>query len=103
MEEELCKLTLVYPPSIEEVIIELLLTAEPALTGFTTWAADGHGLDFGEATIAERVRGRVTRRVMLLILPRARLIPLLETVRTKAAAPHLAYWVVPVESFGRLS
>ena len=103
MEEQLCKLTLVYPPSVEDLIIELLLTAEPPLKGFTTWAADGHGLDFAEATVAERVRGRVRRSVMVLVLPRSRLPTLLEAVRINAGVPHVAYWVEPVESFGRLS
>ncbi len=103
MEQELCKLTLVYPPDVEELIIELLLTADPPLKGFTTWPADGHGLDFSEASVAERVRGRVRRRVMLLVLPRSRLPALLETVRLNAGAPHTAYWVEPVDSFGRLA
>lgn len=102
MEEQLCKLTLVYPPAAEDTIIELLLAAEPPHKGFTTWSADGHGLDFGEASAGERVRGRISRSVMVLVMPRARLSSLLETIRTKAAAPHLAYWVEPVESFGRL-
>ncbi len=102
MEEELCKLTLVYPPAAEDTIVELLLTAEPPLKGFTTWSADGHGLDFGEASTAERVRGRIRRSVMALVIPRERLPSMLETIRTEAAAPHLAYWVEPVESFGRL-
>lgn len=103
MAEQLCKLTLVYPPSVEETIIGLLLAADPPLGGFTTWSADGHGLDFRDTTVAERVRGRVRRSVMVLVMPRSRLTPLLETIRTKASAPHLAYWVEPVEDFGRLS
>ncbi len=103
MAEQLCKLTLVYPPSAEDTIIELLLTADPPLGGFTTWTADGHGLDFDVATVAERVRGRVSRRVMTLVMPRSRLPTLLDDIRVKAGAPHLAYWVEPVESFGRLS
>jgi Protein of unknown function (DUF3240) len=102
MEEKLCRLTLVYPPAAEETIIELLLAAEPPLKGFTTWQADGHGLDFSEASMAERVRGRIRRSVMVIVMPRTRLEPLLETIRTEAAAPHLAYWIEPVESFGRL-
>jgi hypothetical protein len=39
---------------------------------------------------------------MVIVLPRPRVAPLLETVRTQAGAPHLAYWVEAVESFGRL-
>lgn len=102
MEEDLCRLTLVYPPAAEDAIVGLLLAAEPPLKGFTTWLAEGHGLDFSEASTAERVRGRMRRTVMAVVLPRGRLAPLLETIRTEAAAPHLAYWVEPVESFGRL-
>ena len=103
MAQQLCKLTLVFPPSVEEKIIELLLTADPPLGGFTTWSADGHGLDFSDATGAERVRGRVSRSVMALVIPRSRLPSLLETIRMKVNVPHLAYWVEPVEDFGRLS
>jgi hypothetical protein len=102
MEEKLCKLTLVYPPAAEDAIVELLLAAEPPLKGFSTWPADGRGLDFGDASTSERVRGRIRRCVMVLVLERSRLAALLETVRTQAGAPHLAYWVEPVESFGRL-
>jgi hypothetical protein len=103
MEKQLCKLTLVYPSGIEELIIELLLAADPPLKGFTTWSADGHGSDFAEATVGEQVRGRVKRSVMVLVMPRVRLSSLLETIRTRAAVPHLAYWVEPVECFGRLT
>jgi hypothetical protein len=101
--EQICKLTLVFPRSLEETIIEILLNADPPLGGFTTWAADGHGLDFSDATVAERVRGRVSRSVMVLVMPRSRLPSLLDAIREKAGAPHLAYWVEPVESFGRLA
>jgi hypothetical protein len=103
MEEQICKLTLVYPPSIEELIIELLLNADPPLKGFTTWGGDGHGLDFSDATVAESVRGRVRRNVMVLVIVRSRLPSLLETIRVNVGVPHLAYWVESVEHFGRLS
>ena len=103
MEKQLCKLTLVYPTAIEELIVELLLAADPPLKGFTIWSADGHGSDFAEATVGEQVRGRVKRGVMVLVIPRVRLPSLLETVRTKADVPHLAYWVEPVVCFGRLT
>jgi hypothetical protein len=91
MEKQLCKLTLVYPSGIEELIVELLLAADPPLKGFTTWS------------VGEQVRGRVKRSVMVLVMPRMRLSSLLETIRTRAAVPHLAYWVEPVECFGRLT
>ena len=69
MDQSACKLTLVYPPAAEDHIVELLLNADPPLSGFTTWRAEGHGHDFGKASVRERVRGRVARGVLVLILP----------------------------------
>ncbi len=103
MDQSPCKLTLVYPPSAEDCIVELMLSCEPPLSGFTTWKAEGHGHDFANASVRERVRGRVMRGVLSVIVPRARLAALLEDIRTRAAIANLAYWVEPVEAFGRLA
>jgi hypothetical protein len=102
MDQSPCKLTLIYPPTGEDCIVELMLNTEPPLTGFTTWKAEGHGHDFDNASVHERVRGRVLRGVLSVIVPRERLAPLLDDIRTKASIPNLAYWVEPVEAFGRL-
>jgi hypothetical protein len=103
MDQSPCKLTLVFPPAAEDHIIELLLNADPPLSGFTTWRAEGHGHDFGNASVRERVRGRVARGVLVLILPRARLSSVLEDIRSRAGIPNLAYWTEPIEAFGRLA
>ncbi len=84
MDQSACKLTLVYPPDSEDCLVELMLAAEPPLTGFTTWKAEGHGHDFNRASVRERVRGRVMRGVLVLILPRARLTSLLDDIRTQS-------------------
>ena len=102
MDRFACKLTLVYPPAAEDHIVELLLDADPPLSGFTTWRAEGHGHDFGNASVRERVRGRVARGVLVLILARSRLPSVLEDIRLKAGVPNLAYWIEPIEAFGRL-
>jgi len=51
----------------------------------------------------EQVRGRISRGILVVALVRARLAPLLEEIRVKAAIPDLVYWSEPVEAFGRLS
>lgn len=102
MDQSLCKLTLIYPLAAEDRIVETLLAADPPLPGFTTFVADGHGLDFSSASAAERVRGRVRRGVLMIILPRVRLAALLELVATGAPVPRLMHWVEPIESCGRL-
>lgn len=103
MDQSICKLTLVYPTSGEDRLIELMLESDPPLTGFTTLAADGHGHDFADATIAERVRGRVKRGVLVAVMTRNRAERLLGEIQDKAAIPHLAYWIEPVTAFGRLA
>lgn len=103
MDQSACKLTLVLPVTAEDRIVELLLESEVPITGFTTWAAEGHGHDFGDATASERVRGRVKRRVLAAVMSRERADALLEEIRQKAPIPHLAFWIEPVERFGRLS
>ncbi len=77
MDQSVCKLTLVYPVSAEDQIVELLLDCDPPLSGFTTWVADGHGHDFANADTAELVRGRVKRGFLVTVLPRSRLPKLL--------------------------
>lgn len=103
MDNALCKLTLVYPPSIEETVVELLLLADPPLYGFTTWAAEGHGLDFSLASANERVRGRIKRGIMVLVLLRSRLPQLTELLKTHVKASGAAFWIEPVEQFERLA
>ena len=102
MGQPLCKLTLVYPPTSEDQVIEVLLSIKPPIQGFTSWIADGHGLSFSEASANERVRGRVKRGVLVVIMPRDRADALLDVIRTDIAVPRLAYWIEPVETFGRL-
>ncbi len=103
MDKSLCKLTLVFPPRGEDLVIEFLLRAEPPINGFTTWIADGHGLEFTEASVNERVRGRVKRSVLVAILTRQRAANLLDGLRENAGIADLAHWIEPVDSFGRLT
>jgi hypothetical protein len=103
MDQSLCKLTLIYPPASETHIVELMMNSDPPLPGFTTWDAEAHGDSFDTASMRERVRGRIARGVLVVVLPRARLAPLLEEIRIKAAIPDLVYWTEAVETFGRLS
>lgn len=102
MDQSACRLTLVYPPDAEDAIVELMLSIEPALGGFTTWLAEGHGHDFTNASTRERVRGRVVRGMLTVIAPRRQIPAILEEVRAKAGIANLAYWVEPVAAFGRL-
>jgi hypothetical protein len=102
MDKPIGKLTLVYPPAAEDMIMELMLKADPPLTGLTTSTAEGHGHDFSKASTSERVRGRIRRGVLTVVAPRERFAALLEDIRINAAIVNLVYWIEPVEAFGRL-
>lgn len=97
------RLTLVFPPGVESVLLELLLDIEPPLPGFTVVAAEGHGADFGQASLREQVRGRVARRMLLMVLPAERIASLIADLRTALPNPHVTWWVEPVSAFGRLA
>lgn len=100
---ELQKLTLAFPPAVEAQLVRFLLERRPALPGFTTIAAGGHGADFATASIEEQVRGLVKRRLLLLVLP-AESVPGLVTALCQAIPnPHVTWWVEPVLGFGRLA
>lgn len=103
MGADLCRLTLVYPPVSETALVELILSVDPPLPGFTTWRGAGHGHGFEEATHGERVSGRVSRGVLTSIMPRATAEMMLERIRSEAPVPHLAFWIEPVLAAGRLT
>ena len=102
MNQDLCKLTLVYPAPAEDKIVDFFLDARRALEGCTSLRAEGHCMDFGQSSVRERVRGRIERNMLIVVLRRAQLKGLLDDLRAQAAVPDLVYWVEPVEDYGRL-
>lgn len=100
---DLQRLTLVFPPNVEERLLELLLEQEPPLPGFTVVAGEGHGADFATASLREQVRGRVARRIVLMVLPAESIEQLIGRLRATLPNPHVTWWVEPVVAFGRLA
>ena len=97
------KLTLVYPQRAEDRIVEFMLESTPKIEGFTTLRAEGHGHDFTTASVSERVRGRVARGMLIAIMTKDRADALLAELQEKAPLPHMAYWLEPIRSFGRMA
>jgi hypothetical protein len=101
MHHDLCKLTLVFPVAAEDRILEHLLDSEPPLPGFTSLRAEGHGASFEGVSTREMVRGRVDRRMVVMVLSQARIDSLLADLHEHCPIPDLAYWVESVERFGQ--
>jgi hypothetical protein len=102
MDKFLCKLTFVCPPDSADRIVELMLSLDPPIPGFTTWDVEGHGFGFAGATVSERVRGRIKKNLITAVIERADAERLLQIVAQKAPVPHLTFWIEPIERFGRL-
>ena len=98
-----CKLTIAFPPDLEDDIVECLLDLPDDVGGFSVVSAEGHGHGFARASVRERVRGRVARRLLYVILEQPRVPTVLERLRATVRSPSVAYWVEPVLDFGRLA
>jgi len=95
------RLTLVFPPAIEEALTETLITA-PQAPGFTLLHAQGHGNDFPHASTAEQVRGSIDRRIVWIVIESAALQPLLESIRARVRSHDVVWWTESVLERGRL-
>ncbi|NCT66046.1 MAG: DUF3240 domain-containing protein [Rhodanobacteraceae bacterium] len=100
---ELRRLNLIFPPTLEDAVVAALLDRTPALPGFTTLRAEGHGSDFARASVREQVRGHVARRVLWMVLPREEVETVLAELRQRLPSREITWWTEIVEGFGRLA
>ena len=98
---DLVRLSLVFPPRLETALTEALV-AGAGLPGFTLLQAEGHSSDFSTASAAEQVHGRVQRRVLWMLLPRAQVDTVLAALRGQVDAQEERWWIEPVLAMGRL-
>ena len=98
---DLVRLSLVFPPRLETALTEALV-AGAGLPGFTLLQAEGHSSDLSTASAAEQVHGRVQRRVLWMLLPRAQVDTVLAALRGQVDAQEVRWWIEPVLAMGRL-
>jgi hypothetical protein len=103
MQTELKRLTLVAPRALEEELVTILLDMQPALPGFTTTPVAGHGENFDDASVRERVRGRIDRVLLWLVLPAEAVTRVLTALNAALPRSDVVWWIEPVERMGRLS
>ena len=99
---EQVRLNLVFPPNLEDAVTTALM-ADPTLPGYTMLHAEGHSSDFAHASIREQVRGRVDRRVLWVVIERARLDSVLAALRERIASKDVRWWAELVVAQGRLA
>lgn len=99
-----CCLTLICHKSMEERLVDDLLEYPELVTGFTVTRIEGNSQNEKLHSMTEQVRGRSQRIEIRAVMN-------LDDAQTlvahlKVAEPSLeevAYWVVPVIEFGRLT
>ena len=98
-----CLLTLVFPPSLEEDVIGLLLEHPQWAARFICFRGDGHGQAMPLSASAELVRGRTPRLIVQMIVARNEVRALLAELHRAVASPEVAYWLVELAESGRLA
>lgn len=96
-------LTLTIPVSLEEDLLDFLLTHPKWAGGFTVVAAQGLGQGAPLATAMELVHGRSARKLVLIAGRQPDLALLLAALAAEIPSPHVAYWTSPLQSCGRLA
>jgi len=96
-----CCLTLSFPSSLEEPILNQLLEHPEWVEGFSTTRIEGHGQAGIAHGTAELVRGRAGRVHAQIVLNGEDAQALLAHLRAALPNPEVAYWLTPVMEFGR--
>ncbi len=98
-----CLLTLVFPPSLEENVIGLLLEHPKWAARFVCTHVQGHGQAMALAASSDLVRGRAPRLMVQLVTGHTEVQALLAAFRTAVPSPEVGYWVVELAQYGRLA
>jgi hypothetical protein len=94
-------LTLNVAPALEEHLFDWLLARDDA-TGFTSYAAHGHGARDDRLSVAEQVSGRQRRLEIRVELRASELDGLLAALARDHGGADLHWFVVPIVRSGRL-
>lgn len=87
------------PPVLEEDLVDYLLS-HPAIDGFTSFAAAGHGAAGSSLSIAEQVTGR-RRRIQFEIIMAGDRVHEVTQGLSAAVGPDIVFWQTPVQGLGR--
>ena len=99
--EERVAIAINVAPAFEERVVDWLL-ARDAASGFTSYAAFGHGARQNELSLAEQVQGRQRRVEFRIELPSGVLDAFIATLTASFAGTDLYYYVTPVVRSGHL-
>jgi hypothetical protein len=94
-------LTLIAPPSLEENLVDWLLSREGRY-GFTSFPVAGHSGQHRGLSLGEQVEGRKKQIRFEMHVQQAELEALLGGLKQDFAGTCLHYWVAPIKECGTL-
>ncbi len=95
-------LSIVISPSIEDAFVDLLLEHD-AVSGFTSFAVNGHGVSVHSLTPAEQVAGHQRQRLFQTYLPQPQAHELIDNLKQHFAGSGIHYWMIPLVGAGRVA
>lgn len=95
------RMNLLFPPQLETLVTETL-SADPRMPGYTLIHAEGHTSSFARASDAERVRGRVEKRLLWLVIRAEEKDVVLELLRAHLGSGKLRWWTEAILDTGAL-
>lgn len=101
MSRESYLITINVPPSLEEAMVDCLLTFETA-QGFSSFPVSAHDHRNEGLSIAEQVTGRQRKIRFQMYIGKNDLPALLNKIKSDFAGSGLHYWVVPVLEHGEV-
>jgi hypothetical protein len=91
--------TLNVSPSLEEAVVDCLLTLESE-HGFSSFPVSSHDHRNEGLSLAEQVTGRQRKIRFQMYVPEQRLASLLAQLRSEFSGSGIRYWVMPVVENG---
>ena len=92
-------ITINVPPSIEESIVDCLLTFESA-TGFSSFNINAHDHKNEGFSLAEQVTGRQNKVRFQMYVQEQDLQALLAKLKENFAGAGIQYWILPIDDSG---
>lgn len=102
MKQPDCSLTIVFPKSLEDELIDLLLERPEWVAGFTITQVEGKGRTVRLSGVVEEVKGRARRVQVQTLINCEHARALIAYLRSALPNPEVAYWLAPIIEFGRL-
>lgn len=92
---EQCLVTINVPPSLEEAVVDCLLTFEWEL-GFSSFPVSAHDHLNKGLSLAEQVTGRQKKIRFQMYIEKPKISALLNKLQTEFPDSGIRYWVMPV-------